>query len=80
MHKIGYYEYFQIIFVQKDWKNSKCIKLAILNYYISQICTQVTHVTISYAKKNETATWPHVYQMGPPIMGGIQYDGGIPIT
>ena len=34
--------------------------------------------------RNETATWPHVYQMGPPIMGGIQCDGGItggvPIT
>ena len=33
---------------------------------------------------NETATWPHVYQMGPPITGGIQCDGGItggvPIT
>ena len=38
---------------------------------------------------NETATWLHVYQMGPPswgasdmmggITGGIQHDGGITV-
>ena len=25
---------------------------------------------------NETATWPHVYQMGAPIMRAIQHDWG----
>ena len=34
--------------------------------------------------KNETATWLHVYQMGPPSWGGIQCDegitGSVPIT
>ena len=30
-------------------------------------------------KMNETATWPHVYQMGPPSLGGGHHRG-VPIT
>ena len=50
-------------------------------------CYTKPNITIDRKIRNETATWLHVYQMGPPPSfggGGIQCDGsitgGVPIT